>query len=421
MNWETNSEDQLRHKLQEHEFAFSEEAWQRMSQLLAAEPIPPGQAPTDSPTSTPDADQKNKNPWVLPLWLLFLALTSTILSLTLLSKPEALPLNKSIATISSPLSKQKEISQEASGAIKIPPIRTIDHTPPFITDQPKKTTNNLTPVPLALAANQNNRSSSESPTEPGASTAISLEPQAVPRPPRQSSPTTSLDLLLSKNELSGVFSSATVSWEGALDKKSAWKIQPFVFAGLAQTFLPHPQSSNSMNPLMGFGLECQTAKWGVGISAQGQYLTGLDWQSSFSQAEATPLGYNFASTEVITKKLAFAQLNTYLFWQLKPRHRLQTGIAVARLHILEESPSLETNQVTFFDESLDALSIDSNQPGIRNWDFGATLAYQFQLSPHWQAQLLYQQGLFDLTADNWFGNTRNDVRSNLQIQLRYDF
>ncbi|MEO1711765.1 MAG: hypothetical protein AAFU60_00310 [Bacteroidota bacterium] len=420
MNWETNSEDQLRDKLQEHEFAFSEEAWQRMSQLLATESIPSGQAQTDSATSTPDVDQKNKKPWILPLWMLFLALTSTILSLTLLSKPTTL-LHTPVANIQTPLSKQKEIAVEESSNLKFLLSNTIEHTPPFLRNQPKKTTNNLTPVPLALAINQNNRSSSESPTQPGASTSTYPANLALNIHHSLNTPSVSLDPLPSKDQLALVSSPTTIIWKEVIDKKAVRKIQPFVFGGLAQTFLSNPQSSNSINPLMGFGLEWQTPRWGFGISAQGQYLTGIDWQSSFAQAEATPLGYNFASTEVITKKLAFAQLNTYLFWQLKPRHRLQAGIAVARLHILEESPSLETNQVTFFDESLGALSIDSNQPGIRNWDFGATLGYQFQLSPHWQAQLLYQQGLFDLTADNWFGNTRNDLRSNLQIQLRYDF
>ena len=246
MNWETNSEDQLRNKLQEHEFAFSEESWQRMSQLLATEPTTPGQAQTDTPSATPDADQKSKNHWIIPLWLLFLALTSTILSLTLLSNPKTLPLNNPKATITSPLPEQKKISPEESTAIKIPPLNTIDHSTPFFTDKPNKTTNNLTPVPLALATDQNNRSSSESPTQPGASTAIYHAKTAVVEPPISVRPTTSLDLLPSKDHLTEISPPVTITWKKPLDKESIWEMQSFVFGGLANQFRKGTQSSDAI-------------------------------------------------------------------------------------------------------------------------------------------------------------------------------
>ena len=147
----------------------------------------------------------------------------------------------------------------------------------------------------------------------------------------------------------------------------------------------------------------------------------MAWQSQFARNEATPLGYNSIVTEVTTKEIAFIQLNNYLFWRVNPRHRLQGGMALAHIRILKETPNIHTSLVTSLDEQMNALLIKSNQPGIRAWDLGATIGYQFQCTKHWQIQLLYQQGLFDLTADNWFGNVQNDLRSNLQIQLRYDF
>ncbi|MEM1217433.1 MAG: hypothetical protein AAGH79_00900 [Bacteroidota bacterium] len=397
-----------------------------MSELLAAESIPSGQATSDAPNSTPDADQKSKKPWILPLWILFLALTSSILSVTLLSKSHSAQLSTPLAGAASNQSTPGTPTEKAPSTIKLLSANTIDQTPPFLTDEPNKTTNNVTPVPLALATNQNNHTSSESPTQPGASSATDLEARSttsstITSNPPQKAVIEQLSLLPPKAKPFLSPSESTIRWNEVLDRKATWKIQPYLMAGMANSLENTPQPDIAFKPFAGLGLEWQAPKWGLGISAQIQTRTRVDWESQFARNEATPLGYNSVVSQVTTKELAFIQINNYLFWRIKPRHRLQSGISLARIRVLKETPNIHTSTVTALDEQMSTFLVKSNQPGIRDWDLGATLGYQFQCSEHWQIQLLYQQGLFDLTADNWFGDVQNDLRSNLQIQLRYDF
>lgn len=59
--------------------------------------------------------------------------------------------------------------------------------------------------------------------------------------------------------------------------------------------------------------------------------------------------------------------------------------------------------------------------GVRRFDAGVTLGYGYQLLRHWGVDIRYNQGLLDLTHDNFFNNSQTLINSDLQLTMRYVF
>lgn len=57
--------------------------------------------------------------------------------------------------------------------------------------------------------------------------------------------------------------------------------------------------------------------------------------------------------------------------------------------------------------------------GIRIFDLGLTLGWEWRYHPRWALDVRYNQGLFDLTVDSFFKNKDYHLNSDLQISLRH--
>lgn len=442
MNREPNSEEKLRAKLQKHEFAFSEEAWERMDQLLSAENKKTAHAITDNHPNHSSEDQKNRQRRIVPFWLLFLSLGTTTLSIAMLSNnwsliQEKTPTPKTQNIIASPNTEGSD-----NGVFTVPSPNDSNHLAEN-PRPPKKAkesfnTNHLTPnnpsfEHPALATNKNNQLTQQSPTMPSAgaalmpplsktTTSLSMLPTTLQNPLESGQRPAFSSLSQLETKASKINYSQALAYKvirPAASPHSTWTF--FAEAGISVSPSWIQGLGTPPSLVGGMGVEFQKGAWGFGLQVQAQRIKQLSFTSQFSQVKATPLGFNSVNSEVTTKALTLGQLQLNGFFQLFPRHRLIAGSRISRLWIAKEAPVQQDALVTQLEAESFFAPVLSNDPGIRRWDLGVYLGYQYRLHPRIHAQVLFHQGLFDLTHDNWFAHEHNDLNTDLQLLLRYDF
>ena len=96
------------------------------------------------------------------------------------------------------------------------------------------------------------------------------------------------------------------------------------------------------------------------------------------------------------------------------RHRLLAGVRVSRLWPDGDASALEYQGTTF--NTIPSLEITD---GIRRWDVGLSLGYAFRLTPALALQARYNQGLLDLTHDNFFNNDQTTLNNDWQLSVRW--
>ena len=96
------------------------------------------------------------------------------------------------------------------------------------------------------------------------------------------------------------------------------------------------------------------------------------------------------------------------------RHRLLAGVRVSRLWPDGDASALEYQGTTF--NTIPSLEITD---GIRHWDVGLSLGYAFRLTPALALQARYNQGLLDLTHDNFFNNDQTTLNNDWQLSVRW--
>jgi hypothetical protein len=57
--------------------------------------------------------------------------------------------------------------------------------------------------------------------------------------------------------------------------------------------------------------------------------------------------------------------------------------------------------------------------GVRAFDLGLVLGWEWRFTPRWSLDMRYNQGFLDLTHDNFFKNTTTHLNSDVQVTLRH--
>lgn len=71
---------------------------------------------------------------------------------------------------------------------------------------------------------------------------------------------------------------------------------------------------------------------------------------------------------------------------------------------------------------LDPPNLDfSDHVGLRRFDLGITAGWEWRLGRRWALDIRYNQGLYDLSFDNFFKNRDIHLNSDLQVSLRHYF
>lgn len=139
-----------------------------------------------------------------------------------------------------------------------------------------------------------------------------------------------------------------------------------------------------------------------------KYVTGYHLSASF--IDIIPGG----ASEVIlhTNNLIFLEIPLVVKRQYKPEQSWLLGI----------KPS---GNLKVFSGGLTSYSNDAadrfytNQDGMRYFDLGLVLGWEWRYHKNWALDIRYNQGLFDLTFDQFYRDNSTHLNSDLQVSLRY--
>ncbi|MCB0695597.1 MAG: PorT family protein, partial [Saprospiraceae bacterium] len=118
---------------------------------------------------------------------------------------------------------------------------------------------------------------------------------------------------------------------------------------------------------------------------------------------------------VYTNGLLFVELPVLAVRRMG-RHEWFGGPRLTWVNVRDDVSSVATKGSAFTE--VNYLEI---RDGIRKTDLGLVLGYGYRLHQRWAVDVRYNQGLFDLTYDDFFNNTRTLLNSDLQFSLRYAF
>ena len=142
-----------------------------------------------------------------------------------------------------------------------------------------------------------------------------------------------------------------------------------------------------------------------------KFVPGYNWRAEFY--DVVPGG----SSQVIleTDRLLYIELPLLLQRSWSPGHAWLFGLKPALT--LPISPF-----GTFSSVNSGAPNRDySMHEGFRYIDLGLVLGWEYRFGRRWALDIRYNQGLLDLTADNFYHQREMHLNSDLQVSLRYFF
>ncbi len=142
-----------------------------------------------------------------------------------------------------------------------------------------------------------------------------------------------------------------------------------------------------------------------------KFVAGYDWRAEFY--DVVPGGSSHVILE--TDRLLYIELPLLLKRSRAPAHSWLLGL----------KPALTLPIAPYGSFS----SVNSGAPvrhysmheGFRYLDLGLVLGWEYRLGRRWALDIRYNQGLFDLTADNFYEQRETHLNSDLQVSLRYFF
>jgi hypothetical protein len=142
-----------------------------------------------------------------------------------------------------------------------------------------------------------------------------------------------------------------------------------------------------------------------------KFVPGYNWRAEFY--DVVPGG----SSQVIleTDRLLYIELPLLLQRSWSPGHAWLLGLKPALT--LPISPFGSFSSVNSGAPNRDY----SMHEGFRYIDLGLVLGWEYRFGRRWALDIRYNQGLFDLTADNFYHQREMHLNSDLQVSLRYFF
>lgn len=154
----------------------------------------------------------------------------------------------------------------------------------------------------------------------------------------------------------------------------------------------------------------------------GKAVGGYREQAVFSDAVITPEG--------VGRSLAIFNLRSLLFLEMPvlfqfrrdrtARHGFFAGLRPSANFVTgDNSGYLEFSTVGNVSPT-DFRSLTLRR-GVHEFDLSVVAGWNYALTRRLNLDVRYSQGLFDLTADNFFKNKSNTLNAGLQVSLRADF
>lgn len=142
-----------------------------------------------------------------------------------------------------------------------------------------------------------------------------------------------------------------------------------------------------------------------------KFVAGYDWRAEFY--DVVPGGSNQVILE--TERLLYVELPLLLQRSWAPGHSWLLGL----------KPALTLPIAPYGSFSI----VNSGAPrrdysmheGFRYLDLGLVLGWEYRPGRRWAFDIRYNQGLFDLTKDNFYDQRETHLNSDIQVSLRYFF
>lgn len=452
----SNEERSMRDKILQQEFPFDQEAWEAMQRLLDDErnPIPLILPPPTPPTGGLPGPASGRWWWLLLLLAFgagFAALcwqqfNSAVLSTNKISRknsntadsslylienereenPTALTerplapgsfettrystlknLENTTTTAASQKKRKSELAQNKALHRVHTPVNTnpTNSSPPPVSPQTAKTRLNTDePLVVVSPAMSGVPSAAAAPGQIGISPSESIT---------TSRPSMQVDLLatLPLNPLTHASSHSdslirpvpiqpkpSSSWERAWifgANLNAVNYQPLRFSAL-----PH------LGYMWRYRLNPRTALQGEFVL---KYVSGYNWRAEFY--DVVPGG----SAQVIldNKRLLYFELPLVLQRQYAPGKSWLLGIKPAAT-----LPIAPYGSIALLNSGAPQRNYSTHE-GIRYVDLGLVLGWEYRFARRWALDIRYDQGLLDLTIDNFYQSNATHLNSDLQLSLRY--
>lgn len=130
------------------------------------------------------------------------------------------------------------------------------------------------------------------------------------------------------------------------------------------------------------------------------------------------LAYSYRLAQV--GSFTMLELPFLLKWQSGQRHSWLLGVRPS-LNAVKVYDQMSSVSVSGTNISVNEFNDLDYRQAIRRFDAGISLGHEFRLGPAFSLSLRYTQGLFDMTHDNFFKNTKTYTNSDVQASVRVHF
>lgn len=180
----------------------------------------------------------------------------------------------------------------------------------------------------------------------------------------------------------------------------------------------------SPGPVAGFYVhENLNDRWSLQIELHWKQVNGYNLHAVFADTVLNPLGIGVSRAAFQVRTLVFWEAPILVRWRAGPtaRHAFSLGVRPS-LNMLTGERDRSNWRVA---RSGGAVPTDLSQlnvrQGLRRSDLGILVGWNYSLTNRLSLDARYTQGLYDLTADNFFKSKSNTLNSDLQVTLRARF
>lgn len=160
----------------------------------------------------------------------------------------------------------------------------------------------------------------------------------------------------------------------------------------------------------------------IQFELQGKLISGYNASTYFEDNTLNPLGLSTSSAEFHLRSMLFLEMPVLL--KIHQNRQARHGFFVGARPSINAITSHQGGNVGIsvsngaFPNDLSTLSM---REAVRRFDLGLVGGWSYAFTRRLSLDVRYTQGLFDLTADNFFKHDSNTLNSDLQISIRANF
>ncbi len=196
-----------------------------------------------------------------------------------------------------------------------------------------------------------------------------------------------------------------------------------VLAGAHLSIMDQQDFRTAPGPVLGlyFYRDLSTSTT-IQIELHGKIVPKQNLKAEFIDTLVTPGGIGTSRVELLARTIRYLEIPVLvrLRRDRSAHWTFFTGIRPSWNHIKDVTGSSYSTTSHSGVTANDYKDLNIRQ-GIHRFGLGLTAGCAYALSRHLRLDLRYTQGLFDLTADNFFKNNSNTLNSDLQLTLRANF